>query len=120
MSRALSGFCLAAALGLAVLTAAPAQAAPDMKLAKGVARPADMAPAAETYVAAVDTPVFAKLDVYGPKTGAVKRGQKLDVLAEAQTHDWVLLGAKGVGVGWLPRSLVTPQKYAAQIVHPQG
>ena len=103
------------ALGAALLAAVPALAQVSPKLAPGVFRASDFTPPAEPYVAAVDTPFYKTLNVYGPVAGAVKRGEKLQVLAEASDHDWVLLGKGGLGVGYLPRSLVTPAKYASQL-----
>ena len=109
------------ALALMLAPAAPALAqgaAP--KLAPGVATSSDFTAPSESYVAAVDSPLFADRNVYGKVVGAVKRGEKLNVLAEAQDHDWLLIGRKGVGVGYLPRSLATPAKYAPQLTHWQG
>jgi hypothetical protein len=116
------------ALLLAAALAGAAQAQPAVndwgpptapttpRLAAGVqTAPAYYTPA-EPYVAAVDTPVYLDMNVYGRPSGQeLKRGQKVDVLAYTQQGHWLLVGRNGEGVGYVPRARVTPERYARDL-----
>lgn len=94
----------------------PATAAITPRLASGLEKADGYRAPSQKYVAAVDQPVYAEMNVYGKPTGqTVKRGQPLDVIAYARNGNWLLLGRNGEGVGYVPRSLATPEKYAKDL-----
>ncbi len=104
-----------AALTVAVLTAASAFAADvsadSLKLAPGVTKAAEgyETPAA-TYVVANPTSVFSNHFFYDTKvTGDLKRGEKVDALAKVKGYDWVLVGKNGMGIGYVPISMLAPE-----------
>jgi hypothetical protein len=125
MAKSLGSAAVAGALLLAA-TAAQAQSAVNdwgpatapitPRLAPGVAKADAYHAPSQKYVAAFDQPIYAEMNVYGRATDqTVKRGQRLDVIAYASRGNWLLVGRNGEGVGYVPRSLATPEKYAHQI-----
>jgi hypothetical protein len=104
-------------LAFALIALAPAALAqtPSPRLAPGVMTAPDYAPPAEPYVAAANSPLYAGFNVDGPTTGKVDFRQDLHVLAEAHDHLWLLVGKGGVGIGYLPRGLATPARYASEL-----
>lgn len=98
------------AAALSLLTAAAAVAAPAPALAPGVEAAKDLAPATTAYVVTNATPVY-RTPQYDPEkaTGeTIPRGQRLQVLGEANMGAFLLVGRDGKGVGYVPRSLVCP------------
>ena len=101
---------LAAALALSVPPTAAASPSRPPPLAVGVEAAADWQPTAETYVVANETPVF-KTPSYSAdqETGVVlKRGENPQVLGQANSGLWLLIGRAGKGIGYAPRSLLCP------------
>jgi hypothetical protein len=103
------------AAGLVVAaTAAPAHgqsgAGSPPPLAAGIRPAADWAAPKTSYVVANSTALY-RAPVYDPAedTGlALRRGERPQVLAEANQGLWLLVGRGGRGVGYAPRSLLCP------------
>jgi hypothetical protein len=94
----------------------PATAPITPRIASGVQKADVYRAPSQKYVAAVDQPVYAEMNVYGKSTGeSFKRGQRLDVIAYASRGNWLLIGRDGEGFGYVPRSMATPEKFAHQI-----
>jgi len=90
-------------------TAAPAAPAATPKLAANVKPAAGYEAPTERLVTAVSTPIFADLNPLGQTTGQLDRaGAPVTVLAKVRGYDWVLVGKDGVGIGYVPRSLLKP------------
>ncbi|HTK34423.1 MAG TPA: hypothetical protein VL358_03940 [Caulobacteraceae bacterium] len=90
-------------------TTAPAAPAVTPKLAANVKPAAGYEAPTERLVTAVSTPIFADLNPLGQTTGQLDRvGAPVTVLAKVRGYDWVLVGKDGVGIGYVPRSLLKP------------
>jgi hypothetical protein len=84
--------------------------ADSLKLAPGVvtAKEGYETPPA-MYIVANPTNVFSDHFYYGTNvTGALTRGSAVDALAKVKTYDWVLVGKDGVGIGYVPISMLSP------------
>ena len=79
-------------------------------LAPGVQPAADLSPTHARYVVASATPLY-RSPAYGPDntTGqTLQRGQRPEVLGEANEGIYLLIGRQGRGIGYAPRSLLCP------------
>jgi hypothetical protein len=99
----------AAAAAIMLVSAALAQGA-EPKLAAGVAKaPEGYEAPATKYIVANPTDVYSDHFIYGGKVlGQLKRGEAVDALAKVKGYDWVLVGKNGVGIGYVPISLLAP------------
>lgn len=62
-----------------------------------------------SYVDANPTDIYNDHYFYNTKvTGALKRGEKVDVLAKVKGWDWVLVGRNGTGIGYVAISMLSP------------
>ena len=110
---------LAAGLGLAFAAPAHGQGAgyAGPPLADGVQPAQDWARPKTAYVVASDTPLY-RVAGYDPaqQTGeTLKRGQRPQVLAEANQGLYLLIGRNGQGVGYAPRGLLCPAAVCREI-----
>lgn len=107
-----SGAALAAFAVAAVAVAAWAADIPadSLKLAPGVVRAMEgYESPPTTYIDANPTDIYSDHYFYNTKpTGALKRGEKVDVLAKVKGWDWVLVGKNGTGVGYVAISMLSP------------
>ena len=107
-----AGAALAALAATVIAGAAWAADIPadSVKLAPGVARAMEgYESAPTTYVDANPTDIYSDHYFYNTKvTGALKRGDKVDVLAKVKGWDWVLVGRNGAGVGYVAISMLSP------------
>ena len=98
-------------LALTAIEARAADLSPDsLKLGPGVTKAAEgfETPSA-TYIVANPTSVFSDHFYYGSKvTGELKRGERVDALARVKGYDWLLVGKNGVGIGYVPISMLSP------------
>jgi|HubBroStandDraft_6_1064221.scaffolds.fasta_scaffold464195_1 hypothetical protein len=109
----LSGFFGGVALGLLLGGAAFAADLPvdGLKFAPGVTKSTEgyETPAA-TYVVANPTNVFNNHFYFDTKvTGELKRGDHVEALAKVKGYDWVLVGKNGMGIGYVPISMLAPE-----------
>jgi hypothetical protein len=75
----------------------------DVTMAAGYEKP----PA--EYIVANGTQIFANHFYYGSKvTGELKRGERIEGLAKVKGYDWLLVGRNGVGIGYVPISMLAP------------
>ena len=99
---------------VAVLAAVQARAADlsadSLKLGPGVTKAAEgFETPATTYIVANPTSIFADHSYFGTKvTGELKRGERVEALAKVKGYDWVLVGKNGVGLGYVPISMLSP------------
>ena len=109
----LSGFLGGVVLGpfLAVAVFAADISADSLKLAPGVTRaPEGYEMPATTYVVANPTSVFNNHFYYDSKvTGDLKRGERVEALAKVKGYDWILVGRNGMGIGYVPISMLAPE-----------
>jgi len=110
--KLLSGFFGASALGLFLGGAVFAAdlSVDSMKFAPGVTKAMEgyETPAA-TYVVANPTNVFNNHFYFDTKvTGELKRGEHIQALAKVKGYDWVLVGKNGMGIGYVPSSMLAP------------
>ena len=109
-----AAFILAGAL-LSGAAAGPARgqaAFTDPPLAAGVQPAKDLTAPTAAYVVANGTPLY-RVPAYDPaqQTGeSLKRGERPQVLAEANQGLYLLIGRNGRGVGYAPRALLCPAK----------
>jgi hypothetical protein len=109
----LSGFFGGVALGLFLGGAAFAAdiAADGLKFAPGVTKATEgfETPTA-TYIVANPTNVFNNHFYFDSKvTGELKRGEHVETLAKVKGYDWVLVGKNGMGIGYVPISMLAPE-----------
>ena len=100
----------AAACLVAAASAASALAADAPALANGVEPAKDLKPASTRYVVTNATPLY-RAPAYDPEgqTGQMlARGERPQILGEANMGAFLLVGRDGRGVGYVPRSLVCP------------
>jgi hypothetical protein len=104
---ALGAFAATAIAGAAWAADIPAD---SVKLAPGVVRAMEgYESVTTTYVGANPTDIYSDHYFYNTKvTGALKRGDKVDVLAKVKGWDWVLVGRNGTGVGYVAISMLSP------------
>lgn len=79
-------------------------------LAPGVQRAADWQAPKQAYVVANETPL-SRVPAYDPAqvtSETLKRGDRPQVLAEANRGLYLLIGRNGQGIGYAPRSLLCP------------
>ncbi len=98
---ALAGACLLPAIAVA-------QASPI--LAPGVERAPDLKPVSTQFVVTNGTPIF-RTPSYATdqETGqTLKRGERPQILGEANMGSYLLVGRDGRGVGYVPRGLLCP------------
>jgi hypothetical protein len=114
MKTTLTAFTAALALATgfaAEATAASAQApasAAAPRLADGVKRQAGYEAPPRRYVLATPTPIFTDTSPYSMPNGSLDQvGQPVEALAKVQGWEWILVGRNGVGVGYVPISLLT-------------
>lgn len=103
-------FAFAASVSLAGAASAADIPADSLKLAPGVVKAMEgyETPPA-TYIDANPTDVYNDHYFYNTKvTGALKRGDKVDVLAKVKGWDWVLVGRNGTGIGYVAISMLSP------------
>ena len=109
----LSGFFGGVALGLFLGGAAFAAdiAADGLKFASGVTKASEgYETPATTYVVANPTSVFNNHFYFDSKvTGELKRGERVEALAKVKGYDWVLVGKNGMGIGYVPISMLAPE-----------
>jgi len=101
---------LAATVSLAGAAWATDVPAGSIKLAPGVVKAMEgyETPPA-SYVDANPTDIYNDHYFYNTKvTGALKRGDKVDVLAKVKGWDWVLVGRNGAGIGYVAISMLSP------------
>jgi len=98
------------AAGRAVPTAFAADISADnLKLAPGVAKAAGYEAPATTYIVAISTNIYSEHSLVGDKvTGALKRGDRVEVLAKVKGWDWALVGKDGTGIGYVSISMLSP------------
>lgn len=105
---------IAAALAVVGATAPCAVSAQTVspRLAANVKPPpAPLVRPAERLVVANPTPIFSDLSETSTATGHLDRvGQPVQTIAEVKGWDWLLVGKDGVGIGYVPRSLLMPGK----------
>ena len=103
----LAAFATAAIAGAAWAADIPAD---SVKLAPGVMKAMEgYESPPTTYVDANPTDIYNDHYFYNTKvTGALKRGEKVDVLAKVKGWDWVLVGKNGTGVGYVAISMLSP------------
>jgi hypothetical protein len=110
--KLMSGFFGGVALGLFLGGAVFAAdlSADSLKFAAGVAKaPEGYETPASSYVVANPTSVFANHFYFDSKvTGELKRGERVEALAKVKGYDWVLVGKKGMGIGYVPISMLAP------------
>ncbi len=84
--------------------------ADGVKLAAGVVRAMEgYETPPTTYIDANPTDIYSDHYFYNTKvTGALKRGEKVDVLAKVKGWDWVLVGRNGTGIGYVAISMLSP------------
>jgi hypothetical protein len=108
-TRARTTLAALSAATMMATSAVLAQAA-EPKLAAGVVKAVEGYEAAATkYVVANGTGIFSDHFIYGGKImGQLKRGDAVDALAKVKGYDWILVGKGGVGIGYIPISLLAP------------
>ena len=110
--KLMSGFFGGVALGLFLGGAVFAAdlSADSLKFAAGVTKaPEGYETPAATYVVANPTSVFANHFYFDSKvTGELKRGERVQALAKVKGYDWVLVGKNGMGIGYVPISMLAP------------
>jgi hypothetical protein len=109
-----SKFFWLAALGIAFLggqALAADVSADSLKLAPGVTKaPEGFETPNATYVVANPTNIFNNHFYYDTKvTGELKRGEHVQALAKVKGYDWVLVGKNGMGIGYVPISMLAPE-----------
>ena len=100
----------AAAVSLAGAAWAADVSTDSLKLAAGVVKAMEgyETPPA-TYIDANPTDIYNDHYFYNTRvTGALKRGEKVDVLAKVKGWDWVLVGRNGTGIGYVAISMLSP------------
>jgi hypothetical protein len=110
--KLMSGFFGGVALGLFLGGAVFAADLPtdSLQFAPGVTKASEgyETPAAN-YVVANPTNVFANHFYFDSKvTGELKRGERVQALAKVKGYDWVLVGKNGMGIGYVPISMLAP------------
>jgi hypothetical protein len=104
-----------AALTLVLLTVASAFAADvsadSLKFGPDVTKAAEGYETATTnYIVANPTNIFSNHFYYDTKvTGELKRGEHAQPLAKVKGYDWVLVGRNGMGLGYVPISMLAPE-----------
>jgi hypothetical protein len=102
---------------IAVLAAAPVVhsafaadiPADSLKLAQGVVKAEGYEAPATTYIVANSTNIYSEHSLVGDKvTGALKRGDRVEVLAKVKGWDWALVGKDGTGIGYVSISMLSP------------
>jgi len=110
--KLLSGFFGGVAIGLFLGGAVFAAdiSADSLKFAAGVTKaPEGYETPATTYVVANPTNTFANHFYFDSKvTGELKRGEHVQALAKVKGYDWVLVGKNGMGIGYVPISMLAP------------
>ncbi len=97
-----------ATTGATAAPGTPLAAAP--RLAPGVKPQAGYEAPTERLMVANPTPIFSDLDHTSAQTGRLDTvGAPVTVLAKVKGYDWLLVGKDGVGIGYVPRSLLTPR-----------
>ena len=109
---------LAAAACTLALSSAYAQAPATVSpaLAPGVQAAADRTAPKGAYVVMNGTPLY-RTPYYDPaqQTGqSLNRGERPQVVAEANQGLWLLIGRNGRGIGYAPRSLLCPATVCTQ------
>ena len=104
---------LSATITVAALTAVSAMAdvtADSLKIAPGVTKAMEgFETPATSYIVANPTNVFSDHSFFGTKvTGELKRGEHVEALAKVKGYDWILVGKNGVGLGYVPISMLCP------------
>ena len=62
-----------------------------------------------TYIVANPTSVYSDHSFFDDKvTGDLKRGEHVQALAKVKDYDWILVGKNGVGIGYVPISMLAP------------
>jgi len=85
--------------------------ADSLKLAPGVTKaPEGFETPPATYIVANPTSIFNNHFYYDTKvTGELKRGEHVQALAKVKGYDWVLVGKNGMGIGYVPISMLAPE-----------
>ena len=84
--------------------------ADNLKLGPSVVKAAEgFETPATSYIVANPTGIFSDHSFFGTKvTGELKRGERVEALAKVKGYDWVLVGKNGVGLGYVPISMLSP------------
>jgi len=83
--------------------------ADSLKLAPGVVKAEGYEAPATTYIVANSTNIYSEHSLVGDKvTGALKRGDRVEVLAKVKGWDWALVGKDGTGIGYVSISMLSP------------
>ena len=107
MTKVRFGLCAAVTAGV-VAWGGLAQASAD--LAAGVGAASDLTPTAKSFVVASDTPLY-RNPHYDPAEVTevvLRRGERPQILGEANMGLYLLVGRGGKGIGYAPRSLLCP------------
>ena len=77
-----------------------------------VPAPEGFEPVAGKYVAAKATDVYISPFIWAGKVSGLHltQGQPVEVLARLKGYDWLLIGNKGEGIGYVPISTLSPAK----------
>lgn len=106
---------LAAVSLFVATTAMAAEFAPH--LAPGVVPQSGYERPTETLFVANPTPIFSNIMWTSSTLGQLDRvGQKVEVVAKVRDWDWVLVGRGGVGIGYVPRDLLTATPRAGRLL----
>jgi hypothetical protein len=85
-------------------------AADSLKIAPGVVVDSGYETPATSYIVANSTNIYSDHAVYGGKvTGELKRGEKVEALAKVKGWEWLLVGRQGIGIGYVPISMLAPE-----------
>ena len=114
---ALGWVCLAATAAVTALAVCGAAYGQTPAYAPGVQPAPDLTPAKTPYVVANELTLY-KVPAYDPDkvTGiTLKRGDRPEVLGEANRGTWILVGKDHKGIGYASRGLMCPQSACANL-----
>jgi hypothetical protein len=57
----------------------------------------------------VDTPIYNNLDEKSKPKMIIQKGVQIEIPAEVQNKDWVVVGDKNVGLGYIPKRYLKPE-----------
>jgi hypothetical protein len=77
-----------------------------------VPAPDGFEPAAGKYIAAKPADIYISPFIWAGKVIGIRlnAGQPVEVLAKLKGYDWLLIGNRGEGIGYVPISSLTPAK----------
>ena len=106
-------------LGVLIVLPVPFHAKAQPASANGILLAEDLVPAPDgyemvtaKYVAAKQTDLYISPFLWAGKVMGVQlsAGQQIEVLAKPKGYDWLLVGKKGAGIGYVPMSALSPVK----------